>query len=215
VTALPWQECYAGLRSGFDTDARDRADVEAQSGRGAAAYGEPTEHAVARLLRWLAPGPEDVFVDLGSGTGRLCMQVAEQTNAGTVLGIELSTQRDATARTAASRWLAGRPDTRPDRVQFVRGDLRACDLSAVTLVWAGATCFPPAVLRHVACALTTLPRLRCAVLTCALPEPWHRQLHQIGHLNLETTWAHRVRCHVYAGKGWRRNSGAVSSSDAS
>ena len=57
----------------------ERDDIDAQFGRGAAAYGEITREAATRLLRWLQPNADDVFFDLGSGAGRLVTQVAWST----------------------------------------------------------------------------------------------------------------------------------------
>lgn len=202
-TPRSWTDCYAGLRTGFEIDAADREDIEATAGRGAAAYGEPTGESVARLLRWMRPRADDVFADLGSGTGRICLQAAETSAVGRVLGVEISRQRAGIAEVAARRWLADRPTEPADRVRLVHRDLRDVDLSEVTLVWAGATCFPAPLLRHVAHTLGRLATLRCAVLTCPLPTPTPAGLRELGAFELETSWSTAVRCHAYGGVRWR------------
>ena len=70
VLAARLDRLYEGLASGFQTPTPDRDQLDRRAGRGAAAYGEITDAGAARVLGWLRPGPDDVLVDLGSGTGR-------------------------------------------------------------------------------------------------------------------------------------------------
>lgn len=70
------------------------------------AYGELDQGCVARLLLGAAElGPEDAFVDVGSGLGKLVVTAAALTRVGTAWGVELSPSRHEKAVQGADQLL--------------------------------------------------------------------------------------------------------------
>jgi precorrin-6B methylase 2 len=100
---------------------------------------------------------DDVFCDLGSGTGKIVLQVSEKTKCAKAIGVELVYERHA----AAVR-LLGAPNN--DRVQFIHGDLRSTKLDQdVTVVFVNNVLFPAELTMALMCQLATLPKLRMVI----------------------------------------------------
>ena len=97
LRALDWQRVLMGAPTGYQVDAGDRSDVDWRCGSGASTYGEVLPIAATRLLRWFAPTADDVFFDLGSGSGRLAMQAVCETDVGRAVGVEVSAGRHRAA----------------------------------------------------------------------------------------------------------------------
>ena len=72
-------------------------------GQNAITYGECEVASWSAVLRELALGPNDVFYDLGSGRGTLVIQTAIEACCRKCVGVELSRERHAIAKTVAAR----------------------------------------------------------------------------------------------------------------
>lgn len=192
---------YAAAPGGVDAPLDDRLDVERRGGEGCAAYGELNEASMLRLLRWLAPTPEDALYDLGCGVGKLALTAAAATPIGRVVGVELSRHHHR----VASDVLARLPELH-GRVTLVQGDLRAVDLSAATIVYALATCFPDGVRAHIAEASLRARGLRALVTTRGMPDAWAARFEGVGHIKVVTTWSSSERLLVYAPPRWSGSS---------
>ena len=167
-----WEELWESAPQGYDAPVCDRGDVDRAGGEGASAYGELPAEPAARLFRWLRLSAEDVFVDLGSGTGKLVAQAVCTTPVGGAVGVELSTFRHQVAETT---WARLRAQVAPEegrrldaRVRWLQEDLRVSDLSQATVVYAGATCFPTPLLSSLAARAYEAPRLRAQVMSMVL-----------------------------------------------
>ncbi|EFJ49649.1 hypothetical protein VOLCADRAFT_120730 [Volvox carteri f. nagariensis] len=78
-------------KGGYVIPKREAALVEATGG--SPTYGEITGEGVTQFLRRVPLRPDDVLVDLGSGLGRLVLQVACSARLRRCVGIELSASR--------------------------------------------------------------------------------------------------------------------------
>ena len=114
-----------------------------------------------------------MFVDIGSGVGKLVVAVAMVSEA-VAFGIELSTERatmaaDAVA-SAASLGLLSSEEV--DRITLAQGDAPADDAlpQGTSHVWLANTCFPEDLTRALA-AIVAHPSLRCVVALQPLPPP--------------------------------------------
>ncbi len=89
LQAAELQQRVFERRLGVSTSGHDYLDDEMDTERG---FYEGCQWVpVSRALRALRPGPEDVFVDLGSGKGQ-AMLIAGRLPYGRVLGVELGEQ---------------------------------------------------------------------------------------------------------------------------
>lgn len=196
---MPWSDAFKDLPDGFQAAPSDRALVDAAGGRGAAIYGELIEATFDRILQWWRPGPEDILLDLGSGTGRFAAQAAMTTEVGEVVAIELSRFRHGTAVEGIERLRALGPDgaAAADRIRLVEDDFLTASLPDATLVYCGSTCFP-AELWACLCRRVDreLPHLRSLIAPRPLPEDFQGRLREVGRFPGSATWMDEID--VYA-----------------
>lgn len=176
---------------GYSIPAADARAVERS--RGSATYGELMPTATLRMLAALELGPKDVFVDLGSGVGKVVMLAAMATSAGRAIGIELSRHRVACARRALAA--AERTDAiAPGRVAFRRADMLRARLDDATVVYTCSTAFDPEFLDRVAARVARLPKLRWFVSLRAISAGI---LTEDRVLRLDASWQRRTRVFLY------------------
>jgi len=93
-------------------------------------YGEITEKGVSQMIEHFSEyfdNPDGVFYDLGSGKGKLCIQVSKETNFSKVIGIELYEERHLEAEE-----LLKKSDV--DNVSFIKDSFLNHDLSDATVI---------------------------------------------------------------------------------
>ena len=77
--------------------------LDQNSGPGAHSYGELTPLGFRNLCKRIALYADDVFVDAGSGLGRIVLQAAKEYGVKRALGVEYLVGRHAIAAAAAAR----------------------------------------------------------------------------------------------------------------
>ncbi len=193
------EKLYVDLPDGGRGDSGECAVVDELLGAGASVYGEITTASAARLLRWMKPGRDDVFLDCGSGRGRLVLQTHLETEAGLALGVEVAGFRHRIAVEALRRLDAemGRSPSGQGRVEFHHGDFRDLDLHHLTLVYAGSLCFPDTLMEALGELCLAAPRFRLLCTLKPLPPSLARQFSVRGHWKLEMSWQAETRVHVF------------------
>lgn len=179
---MRWREELERGAGGHDAPAADRAAVEACAGPGAAGYGELPAGEAARLFGWLRLRPDDVFADLGSGTGKLVLQAAFETEVGRALGVELSRFRHEAALERWSRL------GRPERVELRCEDFRASDLREVSVLFAGATVFPEELVSELGEVTARWAREGRLARVLSTRELVAEGLRERGRLKVSTSW---------------------------
>jgi precorrin-6B methylase 2 len=111
-------------------------------------YGEVMPDSFAELLSAATPAEGEVFVDLGSGTGKATFMAALCFPFSRVVGVELLPGLGELARQLLARYDAEFRPRLPEqrqrqRIEFIDGDFLEQDLSNVDIVFAHATCFSP------------------------------------------------------------------------
>ena len=138
-----------GLYKDIDAFEISRKDARAvRRSRGADTYGELQPTATLKLLEYLKLRRRDVFVDLGSGAGKVALAAAMYTNVGRARGIELSEERHALACEARDRAVARR--------LMIASDMAAATMCAPACVCSGE----PATSAHDRGAKRHLSRVR-------------------------------------------------------
>src|SRR5690606_36408380 len=116
--------------------------------KGSPIYGEIKHQALNQLLDYLALDNNDVFVDLGSGVGKVVLHTALVTPVKKAIGIELSTTRFLEAKEALKRASQWSPYIR-SRCAFKNADLMEVNLSKATVIYTCSTAFSMAFMKKV------------------------------------------------------------------
>jgi predicted RNA methylase len=99
-----------------------RADVRQPSGRRDLNAGEIAPAGVTTLLSFLQLKVEDIFGDIGSGTGSVLAQAAMQAPAQRCIGLEFRSELAARSRPVIQEWSLTFPSL--SRVTILAGDIR-------------------------------------------------------------------------------------------
>jgi SAM-dependent methyltransferase len=178
-------------RKGYQIPARERKLVDSTGG--SATYGEALPEGVDALRALLELGPDDVLYDLGSGTGRVVLQLGLTSAAGRLVGVELSPTRHEHAEAAAEA--LRRRGLRTAPMDFRCEDIAAADISDGTYFYMCSTAFSAAICRRVAERVAAAPRFRALVTSRALPAQPHLQ--KLGELRSAYSWNLQGRAFVY------------------
>ncbi|KFE71770.1 SAM-dependent methyltransferase [Hyalangium minutum] len=169
-----FQRLYQDL-SGYETAQREKERL----GRGdqSTTYGEILPESFVELMAAASPTEGDVFIDLGSGTGKATFMAALSFPLSKSMGVELLPGLGDLAR---ERLAVYDSEFRPhlpeqhqrQRIEFIDGDLTEQDLSGVDIVFAHATCFPPELIAQLGKKLEELkPGARVIVAGNTLNTP--------------------------------------------
>jgi len=182
-------------KRGYIIPSKERQKIDATGG--SATYGEAMPEGIQRMVELLPFGPDCTFVDLGSGLGRMVIQMACTTQVCKSVGIELSATRQDQAewvlQEARSRW----PDlaSRLDAVELVTDDVTRCNLEGGTHFFLCSTAFSASACRNIADRLVELRSFRVLLTSRQLPPI--ASLRKVGEFPCEFSWNLGGTAHVY------------------
>lgn len=163
--------------------------------RSSPTYGEVMPAATVQLVDALALGRDDVFVDLGSGVGKVVVTAALRSAVGRAVGIELARDRHDRAREVVARG-EGEGLLRPGAVELRNEDVMRTDLSDATVLYTCSTAFPYAFTERLARRVRKLGRpVRFVTLQVLDSDLSGFALDAI--LRLDMSWARKRKVHVY------------------
>lgn len=179
-------------RWGYDVSRAEESRVKASEG--SSTYGEMMPSAVDRLVDALDLEPHDVFYDLGSGMGKVVIQVAMTVEIAACVGIELVDSRHKTAcdvlATAREQGVL-----RTSNVRFRNRDMLRARCSDATVIYTCSTAFSDGFMTKLVSRLARLrPGVRLASLLDLDENPWFA-LEDV--LRLDVTWRRNAKMHVY------------------
>jgi len=158
-------------------------------------YGEILFDSVTGLMNKLNLDEKDVFYDLGSGVGKMALQVFMTTPIKEVYGIEASIKRFEKSCKAAAQveedFKGLYKNSR--KLQFINANIVDCDMKDATIIFACATCFGAELLttiaeRSVECTnlkyLISLKKIPCNI-------PLKTTFH------IDCSWD-KVKCYIYS-----------------
>lgn len=177
---------------GYDDDPAGEARVAATGS--SATYGELMPSATDQLIEQLRLGSGDVFYDLGSGVGKVVLQVAMTTAVARCVGIEMMGRRHRVAlrmlEQARREGLLRAKETR-----FRRSDFMRARIGDASVVYTCSTAFSTAFMNTLAARLAGLPAGLRWVTTQDLDDNEWFSLETV--LQLDMSWRRRGRVHVY------------------
>lgn len=157
-------------------------------------YGETTPLGARQLFHYMGmtsdglDNEDIVFVDMGSGVGKLVMQVyLELPRISRSIGIELAPLRHQAAVKAWSELepvakkiraeipIGGGPISEAD-LELINGDFRESDLSEATHIYISSLCFTEDMMYQIAKKIEQdAPNVQCIATLCSLPSDFQRK----------------------------------------
>ena len=181
-----------GDAHGYELSKRDESRVKAT--RSSPTYGEIMPTATARMVEQLGLGRGDVFYDLGSGIGKVVLQVAMSAPLDRCVGIELVGSRHRIAQ----RMLARAEQTgllRARECGFRQSDFMRARIGDATVIYTCSTAFSTPFMNQLAARLARLrPGLRWVSTQDLDDNPWFTLE---GIHRLDMSWRRRSKVHVY------------------
>lgn len=127
-------------------------------------YGEILPQSATPLINYLNLSPADSFLDLGSGLGKLLLQVFLETSVQKAIGIEIDGSLNQQAQTACDIARKELPEFFINReINFIHSDFLKCDLPAVTHVLIASPCFTPSLLECLVAKLNEIDSIQCLI----------------------------------------------------
>lgn len=168
-------------------------DLVIKEAKSSSLYGEITYASIQKLIAYLGLGPDDVFVDLGSGVGKVVMQVVMNSSVKKAIGVELSAARYASAMDVSEKAVEQGLIER-GRYEWRNEDIVHTDLSEATVIYTCSTAFPAGFMEDLTNKIATHDR-GLVVSLQSLPE--HPRLNFVEELKLDMSWAQKTGVHVY------------------
>lgn len=103
-------------------------------------YGEITPSAVSEMIASINVNNDDVFYDLGSGTGKVPVQFYLETPVKKAVGVELGTHR-YTVSMNVKNFIDTNFYSKYKTLEFINENMKEVDLSDATIVYMCSTCF--------------------------------------------------------------------------
>ncbi|MCX4243889.1 class I SAM-dependent methyltransferase [Paraliomyxa miuraensis] len=181
-------------RDEFGYDLSPAEDARVAATLASSTYGELMPAATDHLVEQLGLGPGDVFYDLGSGLGKVVLQVALRAPVRRCIGIELVRSRHRVAQRILGK-VRAQAQLRAAECGFRLGDMMRARISDATVVYTCSTAFSTKFMNLLAERLARLPPgLRWVSTQDIDDNPWFR-LERV--LRLDMSWRRRSKVHVY------------------
>lgn len=157
--------------------------------------GEILYASVTKLMSVMCLTEQDVFVDLGSGAGKIVAQVFLRSRVAEALGIEIGPELNEQAQAVSAKIQMVLPELYLGRkLTFLLGDFFQLPLGQPTVVLINSTCFSLPMLHRLGEQINELPSVRMVLSL--------RPLHTLKYLEfkkamrVECTWDSAL-CYVY------------------
>lgn len=177
---------------GFEISKTDEARVKKSSGN--PLYGEIKHGSIEKLVDYLNLTKADVFFDLGSGIGKVVVQVALLSPVKKSVGIELSKTRHKDATSALMEAYTWLPHLK-NRCEFLNADLMTADLSSATVIYTCSTAFSIRFMKKIVTRLATLPQDFKLISLQELPENIYFALVDV--IRLDMSWVRKTPVYIY------------------
>lgn len=158
-------------------------------------YGEILYPSVNKMIQFMDLREDDVFYDLGSGTGKVPLQFLLKSPVRKTFGIEASDKRNDFSRKVYDQVKKECPELFKTGRELgcLQANFLNIDISDATIIYTCSTCFSEDLLKEIGKLINRCPKVRYfismkPITTCDLPYDTI--------LNIECTWD-RTKCYVY------------------
>lgn len=129
-------------------------------------YGEILFDSLEKLIKEVNFGPDDVFYDLGSGNGKVVMQIYMNTSVKKSYGIEYYPERSYNSEYALKQLYKLFPNTldEPRLISYQIANIKDIHyLNDATVIFMCSTCYPSELLEIVCDKLKNSKNIRCII----------------------------------------------------
>ncbi|CAN5201314.1 hypothetical protein BH09DEP1_BH09DEP1_2840 [soil metagenome] len=180
--------------NGFSICGTEREYIEKCGGN--PTYGEITPSSLAEIIKKLELTKNDVLFDLGSGAGKVCIQVALSSPAQAV-GIELSSTRYALAQKIKQKLIEEKILTDIDKLKFIEGNIADYYFGAGTVFFMCSTCFSDELMKSLTQQFEKIPHTVQIVSLRTLPLDEKSFIKLKDTLNLPMSWSDGSSVYIY------------------
>lgn len=159
-------------------------------------YGEIFFESMQKIFKKFPLNVNDIFLDCGSGFGKVAAQTFLMTKVNKVIGIEIDSYKYKVAQL-----LLIKMQEQIDQIfygsrnlTFIQGDITKVNIQDATVVYTCSTCFTEQLVWSLGEYLNTLPNLR--LLLSLKPIPSFEKLPYYGIIPVECSWDSAL-CYVY------------------
>lgn len=149
-------------------------------------YGEIPYDSAAHILNDLTLSKHDIFYDLGSGVGKLVLQVYLTTPVKRSIGIELSKMRFNIAESCRKQATLDEHTTTGRDLIFLNQNIYATNISDATVCFISGLTFPPRLIQSIMDRLSVIEHNVKVISVMPLPE--HKQFKLIKTYQLPMSW---------------------------
>lgn len=159
-------------------------------------YGEILYPSVHALLSMISISEHDVFVDLGSGLGKLAAQVFLQSTVKQSIGIELIPELHQQALSAHARILQELPEffINERALTFLQGSFFDIPFKGATIALISSPCFTPSMFNQLGHLIDAMPSIH--TLLTLRPIPSLKRLVFTKVIRIEGSWDTAL-CYLY------------------
>lgn len=124
-------------------------------------YGEILYAGVDKILSVIQPSSNDVFVDYGSGLGKMVLQVFLKSSVKKAYGIEILPELHQHAMNAAHRMQHDLPEFYQNerKLTFLQGNFLEIPLTTATIAMVNSTCFTQSLLNQLGALIEKNPSI--------------------------------------------------------
>lgn len=160
-------------------------------------YGEVLYDSIEKLLTHVVLSSEDVFVDLGSGLGKVVLHIFLNSNVKRAYGIEILSHLHQRAQLAAQRIQRELPDFFMEgrKLKFLLGDFLKLPFKDATVIFINSICFSQRILTELEFIINNTP----SVHTLLTMRPFHglTKLSFKKAIRVECSWDSAL-CYLYS-----------------
>lgn len=157
---------YSDIK-GYSIDKTDTSNITKTGGD--PTYGEITPQAVAILIQNLKLTKDDVFYDLGSGVGKMVVQIYLTTPVKKSVGIELSSIRSKQAQQVKSKLEKANKLIAGKELIFLEEDILKSSLDDATVIYVASLCFSNDFMKKLVHKLSKLKKNLKLITLSSLP----------------------------------------------
>jgi precorrin-6B methylase 2 len=164
-----------------------------------ATYGEIKFDSIEDLIKEANITKDDIFYDLGSGSGKVVMQVYTNTSLNKAVGIEYFKKRHMMSEHALKKLYNFYPNNLENNkiLTYYQGNILNFDITDATVIFMCSTCFNTDLMDGIFEKIKQCPNIRM-VISLKEYDNYKEILPNKKEIKIKCSWAQSVSCRIYS-----------------